>query len=156
MVILSDRSPTQSQLPLQPEVQSDIVPVPSLPLYHERPEMAMIEYQKEKEKWLTAYPHIESKDYRKARGFEKLQNLRRWQWQLPTERRKPNGDIIEQNTTWSEEEIFAWQWYQDELQEREYEEQLNTDRCRTVCRHRPRTGPEPVQNCSGSASHTWR
>ena len=90
--------------------------------------MAMIEYQKEKEKWLTAHPHIESKDYRKARGFEKLQNLRRWRWQLPTERRQPNGEIIEQNTTWSEEEIFAWQWYQDELQEREYEEQLNTDR----------------------------
>jgi hypothetical protein len=78
MVILPDRSPTQSQLPLQPEVQSDTVPVPSLPLCYERPEMAMIEYQKEKEKWLIAHPHIESKDYRKARGFEKLQNLRRW------------------------------------------------------------------------------
>jgi hypothetical protein len=63
MVILPDQSPTQSQLPLQPEVQSDTVPILSLPLYHERPEMAMIEYQKEKEKWLTAHPHIESKDY---------------------------------------------------------------------------------------------
>jgi hypothetical protein len=128
MVIPPDQSPTQSQLSLQPEIQSDTVPTPPLPLCHERPEMAMIEYQKEKEKWLTAHPHIESKDYRKARGFEKLQNLRRWRWQLPTERRQPNGEIIEQNTTWSEEEIFAWQWYQDELQEREYEEQLNTDR----------------------------
>ena len=28
--------------------------------------------------------------------------------------------------------------------------------CCTVCRHRPRTGPEPAPNCSGSASHTWR
>ena len=75
MVISPDRSPTQSQLPLQPEVQSDIVPIPYLPLWYERPEIAMIEYQKEKEKWLTVHPHIESKDYQKARGFEKLKNL---------------------------------------------------------------------------------
>jgi hypothetical protein len=39
--------------------------------------MAMIEYQKEKEKWLTEHPYIESKDYQKAREFVKLQNLRR-------------------------------------------------------------------------------
>ena len=87
MIIPPDQSPSQSQLSLQSEIQSDTVPIPPLPLCHKRPEMAMIEYQKEKEKWLTAHPHIESKDYRKAREFEKLQNLGRWRWQLPTERR---------------------------------------------------------------------
>ena len=80
MIIKPDQSPTQSQLSLQPEIQSDTVPTAPLPLCRKRPEMAMIEYQKEKEKWLTAHPHIESKDYRKARGFEKLQNFRRWRW----------------------------------------------------------------------------
>jgi hypothetical protein len=50
MEVSTVQSPTQSQLPLEPEVQSVIVPEPSLPLSHERPGMAMIKYQEEKEK----------------------------------------------------------------------------------------------------------
>ena len=36
---------------------------------------------------------------------------------LPTERRQPNGEIIEHNTVWTEEEILAWLNYQKLLED---------------------------------------
>ena len=53
---------------------------------------------------------------------------------LPTKRRLPIGEIIERETTWSEEEIFAWQHFQDKLEDQlveEMTEDINTHGYRT-------------------------
>ncbi len=88
--------------------------------------MAILWYEEQKREWLSSHPDVRPADYRKARGFKKLQNLGRFRRFLPAEQRHPNREIIEHNTTWSEEEIFAQQHYQEELEDK-LVEQLEED-----------------------------
>jgi hypothetical protein len=73
--------------------------------------MAIIWFERTKQTWLAQNPHVQPKDYRKARGFSKVPNIKQYLRHLPEERRLPSGEIIESKTTWTEEEIFAWLEY---------------------------------------------
>jgi hypothetical protein len=97
---------------------------PLKPLDPERIEMAILDYEQEKQSWLTAHPNIQAKDYRKVRGFGKIGNVGYHRRRLPSERRLPSGEIIERATIWSEEEIFAFVHYQQKLEDRMVEERL--------------------------------
>ena len=79
--------------------------------------MAIIWYERTKEYWIAQNLHIQPKDYRKVRGFGKVLNIKQYLHHLPEERRRPNGEIIESKTTWTEEEIFVWLEYQKLLED---------------------------------------
>ena len=99
-------------------------PPPPKPLAHTRPEMTWRWYIKEKEEWLANHPNVSKASYQKARDFKKLRAnvIREERRRMPEQRRLPNGEVIEQHTTWSEEEIFAWLRYQQKLQDDIYVE----------------------------------
>jgi len=88
----------------------------SKPLHHERIEMAIIWYKRTKQAWLAQNPHVHPTNYQKARGFEKVCNIQQYLHHLPKERRLPNGEIVEHETIWTEEEILAWLQYQELLE----------------------------------------
>ena len=92
---------------------------PPKPLAHTRPEMTWEWYLREKEEWLAIYPNISYANYWKARDFKKLSAnvIREERQRMPKQRRLPNGEVIDQHTRWSEEEIFAWLHYQQKLQD---------------------------------------
>jgi hypothetical protein len=62
-------------------------PMPPLlkPLHPERIEMAIIWYERTKQSWLAQNPHVQPKDYRKARGFKKVPNIKQYFHRLPRE-----------------------------------------------------------------------
>ena len=84
-------SPVLSQLSplLQPSVSLPPSPLPlscpTKPLHPERIEMAIIWYKRTKQSWLAQNPHIQPKNYRKARNFKTIQNVQQWYHHLPQE-----------------------------------------------------------------------
>ena len=70
-------------VPSKEEAQST---EPLKPLDLERIKMAILDYEQEKRSWLAVHPDIQAKDYRRIRGFKKIQNAGYYRRRLPSER----------------------------------------------------------------------